>query len=104
MLFLHGFPEVSVHMCVCVCNKCSPTSLRWHVLKAPSGSMYVAGFDCQCSGLQSKHGQGGLYGVLNVVGGNVLPYYAVLVLMALPAEGDAKGVPCSCCGHEVSVS
>lgn len=32
------------------------------------------------------------------------PMHAVLVLMALPAEGDAKGVPCSCCGHEVSVS
>ena len=41
--------------------------------------------------------------LLDVVGCNVLPY-AVLVLMALPAEGDAKRVPCSCGGHEVSVA
>ena len=68
--------------------------------------MYVGGFDCKRSELQSMQVKvlGGLYGVLlDVVGCNVLPY-AVLVLMALPAEGDAKRLPCSCGGHEVSVA
>ena len=37
-----------------------------------------------------------------LLGCNVLSC-AVLVLLALPAEGDAKGVPCCCHGHEVGV-
>ena len=66
----------------------------------PVAGINVVRFDCRCSGLQPIHYQ--CIGRIIAFDYNVLSC-AVLVLLALPAEGDAEGVPRGCRGHEVSV-
>ena len=66
----------------------------------PVAGINVVRFDCRCCGLQPTYYQ--CIGWIIAFDYNVLSC-AVLVLLALPAEGDAEGVPCGCRGHEVSV-